>query len=199
MSMAVARATTRTIKVPRIQYRNFEVEVEPHADGGEAASTRFHSRAKSRCAASRGIPGRTTTRSSLTSPATSTSHGRRMVSRSSVPPALLHFGSVNEVTLDEKKKRLRGMAAFSSIPWGRSRKRCSARDTSRRCRRLPGPLDGAGVERQQDRHRHVPLPLDALRGLHRTIRDYKVGFGRTRSKHARSPTSTWSSSRLRNL
>jgi hypothetical protein len=121
--MVAARgpATTRTVKVPRIQYRNFEVEVEPRADGGEGELRLYPLSFSSEAPVRRFSWDTWEDYDEVLSHAPGDIDFSR--AKNGLPlikshQRLLHFGSVNEVTLDEKKKSLRGMAAFSSIPLG---------------------------------------------------------------------------------
>ena len=119
MSMAVARATTRTIKVPRIQYRNFEVEVEPHADGGEGRLYPLSFSSE--------VPVRRFSWDTWEDYDEVLSHEPGDIdfsrAKNGLPlikshQRLLHFRSVTDIALDEKRKRLKGFASFSSIPLG---------------------------------------------------------------------------------
>jgi HK97 family phage major capsid protein len=112
---------TRTVKVPRIQYRDFEVEVEARADGGEG-EVRLYPVSFSSEAPVRRYSWDTWEEYDevLSHVAGDVDLGR---AKNGLPlikshQRLLHFGSVNDIELDEKRKRLRGMASFSSIPLG---------------------------------------------------------------------------------
>jgi len=118
---AALRVKTRTVKVPRIQYRNFEVEVEARADGAEGEVRLYPLSFSSEAPVRRfswdtwedydeilsHTPGDVDLSRAKDGLPLIKSHQR-----------LLHFGSVNDVSLDEKRKRLRGVANFSSIPLG---------------------------------------------------------------------------------
>ncbi|HPD73629.1 MAG TPA: phage major capsid protein, partial [Candidatus Krumholzibacteria bacterium] len=112
---------TRTVKVPRIQYRDFEVEVEHRTDGGEG-EVRLYPVSFSSEAPVRRYSWDTWEEYDevLSHVAGDVDLGR---AKNGLPlikshQRLLHFGSVNDIELDEKRKRLRGMASFSSIPLG---------------------------------------------------------------------------------
>jgi len=126
---AFAPANTRTIKIPRIQYRDFEVEVEGTAARGDAArddgaegEARLYPLSFSSEA-----PVRRFSFDTFEEYDEVLSHASGDVDLSRAKGGLplikshqrlLHFGSVNDVSLDEKRKRLRGVASFSSIPLG---------------------------------------------------------------------------------
>lgn len=112
---------TRTVKVPRIQYRDFEVEVEARADGGEGEVRLYPVSFSSE------VPVRRYSWDTWEEYDEVLSHIAGDVdlarAKNGLPlikshQRLLHFGSVNDIELDEKRKRLRGMASFSSIPLG---------------------------------------------------------------------------------
>jgi len=112
---------TRTVKVPRIQYRDFEVEVEARADGGEG-EVRLYPVSFSSEAPVRRYSWDTWEEYDevLSHVAGDVDLGRAKIGLPLIKShqRLLHFGSVNDIELDEKRKRLRGMASFSSIPLG---------------------------------------------------------------------------------
>jgi HK97 family phage major capsid protein len=112
---------TRTVKVPRIQYRDFEVEVETRADDGEEQIRLYPVSFSSEA------PVRRYSWDTWEEYDEVLSHEARDVdlsrAKSGLPlikshQRLLHFGSVNDIELDEKHGRLRGNASFSSIPLG---------------------------------------------------------------------------------
>jgi HK97 family phage major capsid protein len=112
---------TRTVKVPRIQYRDFEVEVETRADDGEGQIRLYPVSFSSEA------PVRRYSWDTWEEYDEVLSHEARDVdlsrAQSGLPlikshQRLLHFGSVNDIELDEKRSRLRGNASFSSIPLG---------------------------------------------------------------------------------
>jgi HK97 family phage major capsid protein len=112
---------TRTIKVSRIQYRDFEVEVEARADGSEGQVRLYPISFSSE------LPVRRFSWDTFEEYDEVLSHATGDVdlgrAKNGLPlikshQRLLHFGSVNDIELDEKRKRLRGMASFSSIPLG---------------------------------------------------------------------------------
>ncbi len=112
---------TRTVKVPRIQYRDFEVEVETRADGGEG-QIRLYPVSFSSEAPVRRYSWDTWEEYDevLSHQATDVDLSR---AKNGLPlikshQRLLHFGSVNDIELDQKRGRLRGIASFSSIPLG---------------------------------------------------------------------------------
>lgn len=118
MSNAVA---TRTIKVPRLQYRNFEVEIEPRAEGAEGELRLYPVSFSSEA------PVRRFSWDTFEDYDEVLSHASGDVdlsrAKNGLPlikshQRLLHFGSVTDITLDEKRKRLKGLASFSSIPLG---------------------------------------------------------------------------------
>jgi HK97 family phage major capsid protein len=120
--MSTANAIkTRTVKVPRIQYRDFEVEVEARADQSEG-QLRFYP-----VSFSSEVPVRRFSWDTWEEYDEVLSHAPGDVdlsrAKNGLPlikshQRLLHFGSVNDIALDEKRGRLRGMASFSSIPLG---------------------------------------------------------------------------------
>ncbi len=114
-----SQVTTRTVKVPRIQYRNFEVEIEPRAGWGEG-ETRLYP-----LSFSSETPVRRWSWDGEYDEILSHEPGDVDLSRAKNGLPLikshqrtLHFGSVIDVMLDEKRKRLRGAASFSSIALG---------------------------------------------------------------------------------
>lgn len=124
-AMSTATPTAkRTVKVPRTQYRNFEVDLEARAEGTEveAGQARLYPLSFSSEA-----PMRRFSWDTFEEYDEVLSHEPGDIDLSRAKAGLplikshqriLHFGSVNDVALDEKKKRLRGMASFSSIPLG---------------------------------------------------------------------------------
>ena len=112
---------TRTVKVPRIQYRDFEVEVETRADQGEGQirlyPVSFSSEAPVRRYSWDTWEEYDEVLSHVSSDVdlTRAKNGLPLIKSHQ---RLLHFGSVNDIELDEKRGRLRGMASFSSIPLG---------------------------------------------------------------------------------
>ncbi len=110
----------RTLKVPRIQYRDFEVEVEPRDD--DEGKIRLYPVSFSSEAPVRRYSWDTWEEyDEVLSHETSDVDLSR--AKGGLPlikshQRLLHFGSVNNIELDEKNGRLRGMASFSSIPLG---------------------------------------------------------------------------------
>ena len=113
--------TTRTIKVPRIQYRDFDVEVEPRADGGEDEVRLYAVSFSSEAPVRRFSWDTWEDYDEILSHAPGDVDLSR--AKSGLPlikshQRLMHFGSVTDVELDEKRKRLRGLASFSSIPLG---------------------------------------------------------------------------------
>ncbi len=115
---------TRTIKVPRIQYRDFEVEVgaiDARADSIEGEARLYPLSFSSEA------PVRRFSFDTFEEYDEVLSHDAGDIdfsrAKGGLPlikshQRLLHFGSVNDVSLDEKRKRLRGVASFSSIPLG---------------------------------------------------------------------------------
>ena len=112
---------TRTVKVPRIQYRDFDVEVEARADG-EDGQVRLYP-----VSFSSEVPVRRFSWDTFEEYDEVLSHATGDVdlsrAKNGLPlikshQRLLHFGSVNDIELDEKRGRLRGQASFSSIPLG---------------------------------------------------------------------------------
>lgn len=187
MSMAAApeSATTRTIKVPRIQYRNFEVEVEPRADGGEGRHypLSFSSEA----------PVRRFSWDTWEDYDEVLSHDPGDIdfsrAKNGLPlikshQRLLHFGSVNEVALDEKKKRLRGVAAFSSIPLGQEQETMLREGHMKTVSvgyqvlsmELVSKDNKTGIATYRCRWMPYEVSTEPIPA------DYKVGFGRTRSE-----------------
>lgn len=122
---APGSATTRTIKVPRIQYRDFEIEVEgangTRADGVEGEARLYPVSFSSEAPVRRFSLDTWEEYDEVLSHAAGDVDLTR--AKSGLPlikshQRLLHFGSVNGIELDEKRKRLRGMASFSTIPLG---------------------------------------------------------------------------------
>ena len=116
-----AAIKTRTVKVPRIQYRDFEVEVEPRT-GDDEGQIRLYPVSFSSEAPVRRYSWDTweeydevLSHKSSDVDLTRAKNGLPLIKSHQ---RLLHFGSVNDIDLDEKSGRLRGMAAFSSIPLG---------------------------------------------------------------------------------
>ena len=112
---------TRTVKVPRIQYRDFEVEVEARADDGQD-QVRLYPMSFSSEAPVRRFSWDTweeydevLSHEAGDVDLTRAQNGLPLIKSHQ---RLLHFGSVNDIELDEKRGRLRGMASFSSIPLG---------------------------------------------------------------------------------
>ena len=192
MSTAVARGpvTTRTVKVPRIQYRNFEVEIDSRADGGEGEARLYPVSFSSEAPVRRFSWDTWEDYDEVLSHApgdVDLSRAKNGLPLIKSHQRLLHFGSVTDVSLDEKRKRLRGMASFSSIPLGQEQEtmlreghiktvsvgyqvlsmEMVAKDkktglATYRCRWMPYEVSTE------------PIPAD-----------YKVGFGRTRAFHGR--------------
>lgn len=115
------QTSPRTIKVPRIQYRDFEVEVLPRAEGDEGAIRLYPVSFSSEA------PVRRFSWDSFEDYDEILSHDAGDVdlsrARNGLPlikshQRLLHFGSVTDIELDAKTKRLKGMASFSAIPLG---------------------------------------------------------------------------------
>lgn len=120
--MSTANAIkTRTVKVPRIQYRDFEVEVEARADQDEG-QLRLYPVSFSSEAPVRRFSWDTWEEYdevlSHTGSDVDLSRAKNGLPLIKSHQRLLHFGSVNDIALDEKRGRLRGMASFSSIPLG---------------------------------------------------------------------------------
>ncbi len=184
---AAAPTRTRTITVPRVQYRNFEVEVEPRAESAEGELRLYPLTFSSE------VPVRRFSWDTWEEYDEVLSHAPGDVdfsrARSGLPlikshQRLLHFGSVNDVSLDEGRHRLRGLASFSSIPLGQEQEtmlreghiksvsvgyqvlamEMVAKDNKTgiatyRCRWMPYEVSTE------------PIPAD-----------YQVGFGRTRAE-----------------
>ncbi len=122
MSTANPAVTVR-VKVPRTLYRNFDLELEQRAEGvepGEGEARQYPLSFSSELPVLRWgwdigeyyevlshEPGEVDLSRAKNGLPLIKSHQR-----------VLHFGSVNDVTLDERRKRLRGVASFSSIPLG---------------------------------------------------------------------------------
>lgn len=110
---------TRTVKVPRMQYREFSVEIESRAEGGEGEVRLYPLSFSSEA------PVRRWSWDGDYDEVLSHDPGDVDLARAKNGLPLLkshwrdqHIGSVTEVELDEKKKRLRGVASFSSIALG---------------------------------------------------------------------------------
>jgi len=116
-----AASKARTVKVPRIQYRDFEVEVETRQDSGEEQVRLYPVSFSSEA------PVRRFSWDTWEEYDEVLSHDARDIdltrAKNGLPlikshQRLLHFGSVNNIEVDQKQGRLRGMASFSSIPLG---------------------------------------------------------------------------------
>ena len=188
MSTAVAvPATTRTIKVPRIQYRNFEVEVLPRVDGAEGEVRLYPVSFSSEA------PVRRFSWDTWEDYDEILSHDPGDIdfsrARNGLPlikshQRLLHFGSVNNIELDEKKKRLKGMASFSSIPLGQEQ------ETMLREGHIKTVSVGYQVLSMEMVSKDKKTGIAAYRctwmpyevSTEPIPADYKVGFGRTRAE-----------------
>ncbi len=182
-----APATTRTVKVPRIQYRNFEVEVEPRADGGEGEVRLYPLSFSSEAPVRRFSwdtwedydevlshePGDIDFSRAKNGLPLIKSHQR-----------LLHFGSVYDVSLDEKRKRLRGMASFSSIPLGQEQETMLREGHIKTVSvgyqvlsmEMVSKDNKTGVATYRCRWMPYEVSTEPIPA------DYKVGFGRTRAE-----------------
>lgn len=113
--------TTRTVKVPRIQYRDFEVEVEARADDAEG-QVRLYPVSFSSEAPVRRYSWDTWEEYdevlSHTPSDVDLSRAKNGLPLIKSHQRLQHFGSVTDIELDGKRGRLRGLASFSSIPLG---------------------------------------------------------------------------------
>ena len=112
---------TRTIKVPRIQYRDFDVELESRADGGEDEVRLYPVSFSSEEPVRRFSWDTWEDYDEILSHApgdVDLSRAKNGLPLIKSHQRLMHFGSVTDVELDEKRKRLRGLASFSSIPLG---------------------------------------------------------------------------------
>ena len=184
---AVAPAKTRTVKVPRIQYRNFEVEVEARADGVEGEVRLYPVSFSSE------VPVRRFSWDTWEDYDEILSHAPRDVdlsrAKNGLPlikshQRLLHFGSVNEVTIDEKRKRLHGVASFSSIPLGQEQETMLREGHTKTVSVGYQVLSMEMVSK--DKKTGIPtyrctwMPYEV--STEPIPADYKVGFGRTRAE-----------------
>lgn len=121
MSTATPTAK-RTVKVPRMQYREFAIEVEQRVEGGEGGDgevRRYPLSFSSELPVRRwGWDGEYDEVLSHEPADVDLSRAKDGLPFFKSHQRLLHFGSVNDVALDEKRKRLRGVASFSSIALG---------------------------------------------------------------------------------
>jgi len=180
-------ATTRTVKVPRIQYRNFEVEVEPRADGAEGEVRLYPLSFSSE------TPVRRFSWDTWEDYDEVLSHEPGDIdfsrAKNGLPlikshQRLLHFGSVTDVSLDEKRKRLRGMAAFSSIPLGQEQETMLREGHIKTVSvgyqvlsmELVSKDNKTGVATYRCRWMPYEVSTEPIPA------DYKVGFGRTRAE-----------------
>jgi HK97 family phage major capsid protein len=113
--------TTRTVKVPRILYREFNVEIAPASGNAEGELRLYPVSFSSELPVRRFMWDTWEEYDEVLSheardiDLTRAQHGLPLIKSHQ---RLLHFGSVNEVRLDPQKGCLRGMASFSSIPLG---------------------------------------------------------------------------------
>jgi len=182
-----ARAKTRTLKVPRIQYRNFEVEVETRADGAEGEVKLYPLSFSSEAPVRRFSWDTWEDYDEILSHApgdVDLSRAKDGLPLIKSHQRLLHFGSVNDVSLDEKRKRLRGVASFSSIPLGQEQETMLREGHTKTVSVGYQVLSMEMVSKDKKtgiatyRCRWMPYevstePIPA---------DFKVGFGRTRAE-----------------
>lgn len=178
---------TRTIKVPRVQYRDFEVQIEPRADGAEGELRLYPVSFSSEA------PVRRFSWDTFEDYDEVLSHelGDIDLSRAKngLPlikshQRLLHFGSVNDITLDDKRKRLKGVANFSSIPLGQEQETMlregHIRTVSVGYQVLSMEMvtkdNKTGVATYRCRWMPYEVSTEPIPA------DYKVGFGRTRTE-----------------
>jgi HK97 family phage major capsid protein len=188
MSQETTPAKTRTVKVPRIQYRNFEVEVEPRADGDAASGeVRLYP-----VSFSSEVPVRRFSWETWEDYDEVLSHEPADIdlsrAKNGLPlikshQRLLHFGSVNDIQLDEKRKKLRGQASFSSIPLGQEQETMlregHVKTVSVGYQILSMQLvskDKSGVATYRCSWMPYEVSTEPIPA------DYKVGFGRTRAE-----------------
>lgn len=189
MSTEVARgpATTRTVKVPRIQYRNFEVEIEPRADGGEGAVRLYPVSFSSEAPVRRFSWDTWEDYDEVLSHAPGDidlSRAKNGLPLIKSHQRLLHFGSVTDVSLDEKRKRLRGMASFSSIPLGQEQETMLREGHIQTVSvgyqvlsmELVSKDNKTGIATYRCRWMPYEVSTEPIPA------DYKVGFGRTRAE-----------------
>jgi len=183
----MSKVAARTVKVPRIQYRNFEVEVEPRAEGAEGEIRLYPLSFSSEAPARRFSwdtwedydevlshePGDIDLSRAKNGLPLIKSHQR-----------LLHFGSVTDVSLDEKRKRLRGMAAFSSIPLGQEQETMlregHIKTVSVGYQVLSMEMVSKDNKTGIATYRCTWMPYEV--STEPIPADYKVGFGRTRAE-----------------
>ena len=188
---APGSACTRTIKVPRIQYRDFEIEVEgangTRADGAEGEARLYAVSFSSEAPVRRfswdtfedydevlsHVPGDVDLSRAKTGLPLIKSHQR-----------LLHFGSVNGIELDEKRKRLRGLASFSSIPLGQEQETMlregHIKTVSVGYQVLSMDMVSKDKKTGIATYRCTWMPYEV--STEPIPADYKVGFGRTRAE-----------------
>ena len=178
---------TRTIKVPRIQYRQFDVEVESRADGGEGEVRLYPLSFSSEA------PVRRFNWESWEEYDEVLSHDSGDVdfsrAKAGLPlikshDRLLHFGSVNDIAIDEKRKRLRGMASFSSIPLGQEQE-TMLREGHTKTVSVGYQVDSMELVSKDNKtglatYRCKWTPYEV--STEPIPADYKVGFGRTRAE-----------------
>lgn len=181
-----APAKTRTIKVPRIQYRNFEVEVEPRADGGEGEVRLYPVSFSSEAPVRRFSWDTWEDYDEVLSHAPGDidlSRARNGLPLIKSHQRLLHFGSVNDIELDEKRKRLRGLATFSSIPLGHEQETMLREGHIRTVSVGYQVLSMEMVSKDKNgvaTYRCTWMPYEV--STEPIPADYKVGFGRTRAE-----------------
>lgn len=184
---AFESATMRTVKVPRIQYRDFEIEVEQRADGAESEVRLYPVSFSSEAPVRRfswdtweeydevlsHAPGDVDLSRAKTGLPLIKSHQR-----------LLHFGSVNGIELDEKRKRLRGVASFSSIPLGQEQETMlregHIKTVSVGYQVLSMEMVAKDKKTGIATYRCTWTPYEV--STEPIPADYKVGFGRTRAE-----------------
>ena len=193
MSTATAPgpATTRTIKVPRIQYRDFEIEVEgangTRADGVEGEARLYPVSFSSEAPVRRFSLDTWEEYDEVLSHASGEVDLSR--AKSGLPlikshQRLLHFGSVNGIELDEKRKRLRGLASFSSIPLGQEQE-TMLREGHIKTVSVGYQVLGMEMVSKDKKtgiatYRCTWMPYEV--STEPIPADYKVGFGRSRSE-----------------
>jgi HK97 family phage major capsid protein len=181
-----APARTRTIKVPRIQYRNFEIEVEPRADGVDGEVRLYPVSFSSEAPVRRFSWETWEDYDEVLSHAAGDidlSRAKNGLPLIKSHQRLLHFGSVNDIELDEKRKRLRGMASFSSIPLGQEQETMLREGHTKTVSVGYQVLSMEMVSKDKNgiaTYRCTWMPYEV--STEPIPADYKVGFGRTRAE-----------------
>jgi len=183
----VSPTTTRTIKVPRIQYRDFDVEVEARADGGDGEVRLYPVSFSSEAPVRRFSWDTWEDYDEILSHApgdVDLSRAKNGLPLIKSHQRLLHFGSVTDVELDEKHKRLRGMASFSSIPLGQEQETMLREGHTKTVSVGYQVLSMEMVSKDKKTgiatYRCTWMPYEV--STEPIPADHKVGFGRTRAE-----------------